>query len=275
MNFIYPVNSLEILKTNLLTIPDDINNLITYPTNHPQETIDLSLLTLSLVATDYYTTDFIQRNINPATQWNLFNLKNWPFFTPEQELLLIGLGSLYGYSLLFDDPKGQAAPILCLKAYVYSYLTTHIFLKSAFARMRPNPGLTSADNCPSFYTKDPWDFGNFHTPYISSQSYGTSFPSFHFTLFFSVARVMQKVYDDYLIPYSLCALFLIPDFDGHHHWTSDMVVGAVIGTIIGDIVTDNYFDGESPKIRSQTEPGFKIAPMFGYNTLGLQLKYMF
>jgi len=65
-------------------------------------------------------------------------------------------------------------------------------------------------------------------------------PSFHFTMYFSTARVYSGVYDNYLIPYGLAAALALQSADGHNHWVSDMVAGALIGTGIGNVVLNNY-----------------------------------
>ncbi len=65
-------------------------------------------------------------------------------------------------------------------------------------------------------------------------------PSFHFTLYFSTARVYAGVYDNWIIPYGIAAALALNSAEGHNHWVSDMVAGALIGTGIGQIVLSNY-----------------------------------
>jgi hypothetical protein len=65
-------------------------------------------------------------------------------------------------------------------------------------------------------------------------------PSFHFTMFFSVARVYARSYDNYWLPYVVAAGMLGSDITGHRHWVSDMVAGALLGTFIGNRVYDSH-----------------------------------
>ena len=65
-------------------------------------------------------------------------------------------------------------------------------------------------------------------------------PSFHLTMYFSVAKVYQEMYDNYWLPYGVLALIFASNIKGHHHWVGDMVAGGIIGTMIGSQVVSNY-----------------------------------
>jgi hypothetical protein len=107
-------------------------------------------------------------------------------------------------------------------------------------------------------TRDPWDFFNWHRPYIGSDAFGTAFPSFHFTMYFAVARVMRLEFDNVWIPYAMGVLPLLYEIDNHGHWVSDMVAGAALGTLIGSVVSDNYHGRTSGNRMS-----FGVAPFHG------------
>jgi hypothetical protein len=229
-----------IILQQISLIPSDMMNILSYPIRNPGRTALFTGLSLGLCATDKETTSWIQDNINPAFDWKLPELNLFPpaIGAGADGYLLLGISSLYLGSLLIDDEKGQQAAILSTKALCYSFLYSHMMLKTFFARLRPDPNLSKSSINQYPYTQDTWDFGNSHPVYINSHSYGTAFPSFHFTAFFAVAKVLSDVYENSVVPYALCVLGLLPNFKGHNHWVSDMVAGALIGTMIGGEVVD-------------------------------------
>jgi len=110
----------------------------------------------------------------------------------------------------------QDAGILTIKAILGSYLVSHLVLKTAFARNRPNRPLKGGE-LEEHFTRDPFDFFNWHEPYLVSNDDGTAFPSWHFALYFSVAKVMQLHFDNYWIPYTVSMFPLVYEADGHRH----------------------------------------------------------
>ena len=93
---------------------------------------------------------------------------------------------------------------------------------------------------PGVFTTDPFDFFNSTGIHFRPHAEGTAMPSFHFTLYFSTARVYSGVYDNSLIPYGVATALALATAEGHNHWVSDMVAGALIGTGIGNVVLNNY-----------------------------------
>ena len=140
-----------------------------------------------------------------------------------------------------NDEKSQTAAVLATKAVASSYLTTHLILKSAIGRNRPVQNLSGFEGDPGDFTTNPLDFGNYHGVDLLTTAYGTAMPSFHTTLYFSVARVYAGVYDNYWVPYSLAGVLFASNIRGHRHWVSDMVAAAFIGTAIGEVVLDGYY----------------------------------
>ena len=101
------------------------------------------------------------------------------------------------------------------------------------------------------YLTDQKTWGHLHAPEWGAALEATSFPSFHYTLYASVARVYAKMYHNNWLPYGIAALLMGSDFKGHHHWVSDAVVGSIVGTEIGNVVVDNY-QGVTPAHRPVT-----------------------
>ena len=126
------------------------------------------------------------------------------------------------------------------KAMTYSYLFAHLIGKTLTGRMRPYSDLSTCSGDPGPYTCDPLDFGHWHAPSFDQAQFGTSMPSFHFTMYFSVAQVYARSYDNYWLPYVVAAGMLGSNITGHRHWVSDMVAGGLLGTFIGNRVYDSY-----------------------------------
>lgn len=147
---------------------------------------------------------------------------------------------LYAGSLIINNKKGQIVATNAIKSVTYSYLISHLVLKTIFARNRPQRRINDNEPVIAPWTKNNWDFGNFHTVYTDSKVYGTAFPSFHATFYYSVAKVFQMEYNNYWIPYTIATGVFLSDIKGHNHWVSDILVGGLVGTIIGkSIVTSS------------------------------------
>ena len=131
------------------------------------------------------------------------------------------------------------------------------------ARKRPVPNLSSGEGESRDYTTNPFAFGYYHAPSLhSGEQYGTALPSLRYTGFFAVAKVYQKMYN-YSIPYSLLAVALTSNIEGHKHWVSDMVAGA----LIGDVVSDHVPQGD--------ESLAMILPTISNDEVGINLSYQF
>ncbi len=272
----YPIGGFKLIKNQFLGIKQDITSITTYPFKHKKKMLHFSLATLGLVVTDYQTTDFIQDHINPATESSIFDDRPFEIFpiSAHGEYFIGFSAGLYTLSLLQNNNKGQLAGLLLFKAGTYSYLYSHLFLKAIIGRKRPAHELDDPLTDPVF-TKNPYDFGHTHEIYFDSRSDATAMPSFHVTLFFSAAKVLQRVYNNYWIPYTLCALALIPNFEGHHHWTSDMFAGAMIGTIIGNQIANNAFNTTSNNLSLISHDTLSLTPLLSTQSYGVMLKKSF
>ncbi len=195
---------------------------------------------LGLIATDSYTTNFLQEKIEPNLTYKLpkidFIKTNIDWIDGNNAYIIYPILGLYAGSFVANDRKGQVATVNALKAISYSYVISHLILKTITARNRPQPLLNDDNQALSPFSKDQWDFGNYHPIYFKSQSDGTSFPSFHATFYFSVAKVFQMEYNNYWIPYTIATGVFMADFKSHQHWVSDLLVGGLLGTIIGKSV---------------------------------------
>ena len=196
----------------------------------------------ALVMVDVPTTKAYQEHILPiGKEFNLPELVDIDNVTIDSQYLALGVAGTYAWGLAANDERSQVAALLATKAVAYSYLTSHLVLKTAFGRLRPVKDL---DNPPKgggrVFSTSPFDFFNSTGVHFDTEPYATAMPSFHFTMYFSTARVYSGVYDNYLIPYGLATALALQSADGHNHWVSDMVAGALIGTGIGNVILRNY-----------------------------------
>ncbi|WP_139958661.1 phosphatase PAP2 family protein [Flavicella sediminum] len=225
----------RVLKNNLFSVPGDFSEMGKTFSKDWKRTAMYAGGILGLIAVDKYTTDFLHNHIEPAIDYSLPKTKvfnsNFDWFKGNDLYISASIASLYAGSFAFNYEKGQMAATNAVKSLLYSYVISHVALKTLFARNRPYR--EGSDQDPSEWTDNNWDFGNYHPIYFNSKPGGTGMPSFHATAFFSVAKVMQMEFDNYWIPYGFISIVFMSDFPSHQHWVSDMVVGGIIGTIIG------------------------------------------
>lgn len=262
----------RIIYDSFVTIDDDIRGIWQYPIDNVEQTQMFLLGIGALILADKQLTAYYQDNIE--TQFEGFSLGEAPlgdsaigFLPNEDRWLLLGITGSYLAGVALNDEKSQTAAILAGKAITYSYLTTHVILKTMFGRKRPVPNLSTATSGSGDFTTNPYEFGYFHPPYFSSEAYGTSMPSFHFTQYFAAARVYSEVYDDSLIPYGVAGLLAVSNIRGHRHWVSDMVAGAGLGMMIGGVVMRNYSD--------QSNNSMLVMPMISADGVGVSFTKRF
>jgi membrane-associated phospholipid phosphatase len=241
----------EILFRSIGTIPSDLKNIFYYPVEHTDELKKFALVVGTLVLLDKPVTKFYQNHVEtPLSGFRLPSspLKETAINDGANGWLLLGVGGSYLGGALFGDVKSQQAGLMSVKAMAYSVIFSQLLLKSITGRKRPISWATNGKP-DGTYTNNPYDFGHFHSPNLGSAQYATSMPSFHFTMYFAVAKVYQRTYDNYLVPYSLATIALASNIRGHKHWVSDMVAGALIGTAIGEVVfNDDSADASDVKI---------------------------
>lgn len=240
----HPFDSLgagEILSRGLGTMPDDLRALAVAPFEHPKTTGLFFGGVVLLVALDRPLTEGWQKQVEPRVDYRMKGL--WTSQTLDikgpDTWLLASLPAWYFGSLAAGSGKGQVAAVLGTKAVLYSYLVSHVVLKTAFARERPNPALgVLPAEAPK--TDSPWAWGRFHRPAFGESGQGTAFPSFHATLYVAAASVFAEVYGQGWIPYTLAAVLYGSNLKDHRHWVSDQVAGAAIGIGIGKTVVREF-----------------------------------
>ena len=240
----------QILSLAFRTIPDDFTTMATAPFNHPQESALIAGGLLVLVAADVPLTKAWQQHVEPQVNYKIDGL--WKSFAGisfgADTWLVASLPAWYLGSLTFDSSQGQTAAVLGAKAAVYSLLISQVTLKTLFGRERPLSDLAGGQAVTG-YTDNPWSWGHLHQPHLAENSVDPSaFPSFHFTIYFAVARVFSEVYDTPWVPYGLAVAALGSSIQGHRHWVSDMTAGTLLGLGIGHTVVQTFRRAAPEKI---------------------------
>jgi len=262
-------NPADLIVNSIKLVPDDLTHIATYPLDHPHESLIGALTVGGLILFDKPITQFYQDKIESKIKGFdmnaapiVSNLKLGSLSEGADSWVLFTAGATYLGGLVGYDLRAQETGIAATKAIVYSTLVSQLILKTITARNRPIDSLSTGRSTDSSFTSNPYDFGNFHGPVISG-AYGTSMPSYHFTMYFAVATVYYKAYDSAIIPYSLAAAGLISSIQDEHHWVSDMVAGALVGIIIGNVVWDNTHRKQDKAIRIEPIIGFGNGPTGG------------
>lgn len=235
-------------------VGDDLADIGLFPLREPL-LFGAAVLSLGvLVSNDFEVTSYYQNRIEPlfdgfsiAPIIPRFGLSGLPNIGAEGQYLLAGIGLTYAAGFAFNDERAQVAALLSTKAVAYSYLVSHVLLKPVFGRLRPLPDLSSYAGQNNFVdsagrSPNPYQWGNPKKLTLRSTSYATAMPSFHYTMYFAVARVYSGVYDNSILPYVAAGVLSVANIRGHNHWVSDMAAGAIIGTVIGQSILDNYVE---------------------------------
>lgn len=222
-------------------IGQELFDIASFPVREPMTFGAYALGVAALTLVDKQTTTLYQQTVLPIGEaFDLPRPFDIPHITTDEQYIGLGIAGTYAFGLVANDERAQVAALLSTKAIAYSYLTSHVLLKAGFGRLRPVSDLKGHKGPTGVFTTDPFDFFQGTGVHFDSNPLGTGMPSFHFTLYFSTARVYSGVYDNYLIPYGIAAALALNSAEGHNHWVSDMVAGALIGTGIGNVVLNNY-----------------------------------
>lgn len=227
----------RVIKNSILSVPGDFSEMGKSFSNDWKKTATYAGGIIGLIAIDKYTTNFLHDHIEPVVDYSIpditiGNQSNY-WISGNDAYMAYPIIGLYFGSVALNQEKGQIVAINAFKSLSYSIVISHLVLKSIFARNRPFRENRTGSKVGDYWSKDPWDFGNYHPIYFESRHDGTAFPSLHATAFFSIAKVFQMEYDNYWIPYTFMAGVFMADLDLHEHWVSDLVLGGIIGTIIG------------------------------------------
>lgn len=233
----------NVIKNSVLSVPGDFSEMGHTLSNNWKRTAYYTAGIVGLIATDKITTGFWHDHIEPTIKYSLFDINNKyriPEISINDPYITYPVIGLYVGSLFINHKKGQEVGLNATKSIVYSYLISHIFLKTISARNRPQRKINENQQIVEPFTKNPWDFGNFHPiSFKANDPYGTSFPSFHTTAYYAVAKVFQMEYNNYWIPYTFATGVFLADIKSHNHWVSDLLVGGLVGTIIGKSVVNS------------------------------------
>jgi len=271
-----------ILSDTVSTIPEDQVNIIMGPFRNPTFSAVWFGGSVALLPFDQITTKFSQDKIEPHMKFTPPPIIDTQFTQGSDGYLIAGLGVWYLASLGAHNSKGQIAALLGFKSVIYAYVYDQLILKSIFGRNRPG-GLSSKNIPGPGFSNNQYDFGNTHLPYFSSKAGGASYPSFHWTLGFSFARVFEKVYDNSIIPYTALAIFMVTaqncdgcsSWGGNAHWVSDMFAGAVVGYGIGSAIV-NTFNERTKGKNYEKESTVSFTPILdNENNFGLVVEKKF
>jgi membrane-associated phospholipid phosphatase len=233
----------SVLKNSILSVPGDFSEMGHTVTSDWKRTAIYAGGILGLIATDKITTGFLHDHIEPNINYSIPRIDvlktNISWADGNNAYLLYPILGLYAGSFAINNKKGQTVAVNAIKSITYSYVISHLIIKTIFARNRPQRSLNDTNLVIEPWTKDNWDFGNFHPVYFQSETMGTGFPSFHATFYYSVAKVFQMEYNNYWIPYTIATGVYLADIKDHNHWVSDLLVGGLIGTIIGKSVVNS------------------------------------
>ena len=255
------------IEQSIASVSGELKEIFRYPVDHPTDVAWAGLGLLGLMAADVPLTRFYQNHV--AEPFSGFHVSEPPRILPgsigsgPDGWLVFALASTYAGGLVTQDDRMQRTGLAAGKAAAYSVLVSQLVLKTLTGRSRPNPKLGEPLPQGSPYTNNPYDFGHSPRPSLNSTQAGTALPSFHFTVYFAVARTYSVAYDNAWLPYGLAAIALLSESKGHNHWVSDMVAGATIGTVIGNIASQNL------RSKSTQATGGMFLPTFSANGAGL------
>jgi len=270
----------SVLADSFLSVPGDFSAMGHNVSSNWKRTAIYTAGIIGLIAIDKQTTGFMHDKIEPNIDYSLPNInpKNGiPHVTRDDAYILYPIIGLYAGSLIINNKKGQVVSVNAVKSLAYSYVITQLVLKTITSRNRPQRKINDDNPVVEPWTKNPWDFGNYDKiNFAAGPNGGTSFPSFHTTAYFAVAKVFQMEYNNYWIPYTFVTAVFLSNIKGHEHWVSDLLVGGLVGTIIGRSVVissrkqmakneSSAFNDNPKKFRMQKQ----LIPQISNSMIGL------
>lgn len=227
----------SVIADSFLSVPGDFSAMGHNVSSDWKRTALYTAGIIGLIAIDKQTTGFLHDHIEPNIVYSLPDIdpeNTIPHVTGDDPYIIYPILGLYAGSLIINNKKGQVVSVNAMKSLAYSYVITQIVLKTIASRNRPQRKINDDNPVVEPWTKNPWDFGNYEKINFTAGPNGsTSFPSFHATAYFAVAKVFQMEYNNYWIPYTFVTAVFLSNIKGHEHWVSDLLVGGLIGTIIG------------------------------------------
>ncbi|MFB9079490.1 phosphatase PAP2 family protein [Flavobacterium procerum] len=224
----------SVIGDSFLSVPGDFSAMGHTLSSDWKRTALYTAGIIGLIAIDKQTTGFLHDKIEPNIDYSLPEIKSTiPHVIGTDSYIVYPIIGLYAGSLIINNEKGQVVAVNAAKSLAYSYVITQIVLKTMTSRNRPQRKINDDKPVVEPWTKNPWDFGNYDNIHFGHGGTGTSFPSFHATSYFAVAKVFQMEYNNYWIPYTFVTVVFLSDIKSHEHWVSDLLVGGLVGTIIG------------------------------------------
>ncbi|RNL87709.1 phosphatase PAP2 family protein [Sinomicrobium pectinilyticum] len=273
--------SVNVLKNSVLSIPGDFREIGHLTSENWKKTATYVGGIAGLIMVDKYTTQFYQDHVEDNINYSLPRISsrnsNFPLFRGNDPYIAYSLLGIYGGSVIANSEKGQTAAVNSFKALAYSYVISHLLLKTVFGRQRPDPSLSDGVPPESPFTSNPLDFGNFHGISFDADADGTAFPSLHATAYFAVAKVLAMEFNNYWIPYTLVSVVFFADIKSHRHWVADMVAGGLIGTLIGKAIVNSSRklkakqkkESETGQAFLQEKPTLRLIPQISGRMVGL------
>lgn len=224
----------NVLADGLLSVPGDFSAMGHTISSDWKRTALYTAGIIGLIAVDKHTTGFWHDHVEPSIDYSLPKIESAiPHVIGTDNYIVYPILGLYAGSLIINNKKGQVVAVNAIKSLAYSYVISQIALKTITSRKRPQRRLNDDNPVKEPWTKNPWDFGNYDQIHFTHGGDATSFPSFHATSYFAVAKVFQMEYNNYWIPYTFVTAVFLSDIKSHDHWVSDLLVGGLVGTIIG------------------------------------------
>lgn len=274
----------SVIADSFLSVPGDFSAMGHTVSSNWKRTALYTAGIIGLIAIDKQTTGFMHDHIEPNIDYSLPDIdpKNIiPHVTQDDPYILYPIIGLYAGSLIINNKKGQVVAVNAIKSLGYSVVISQIILKGLASRNRPQRKINDNNPVVEPWTKNPWDFGNYNKIYLTAgPNESTSFPSFHTTAYFAVAKVFQMEYNNYWIPYTFVTAVFLSNIKGHEHWVSDLLVGGLVGTIIGRSIVissrkqiaksgSNAFNYDPKKFRMHKQLIPQISnSMIGFHLIG-------
>ncbi|MCI9845823.1 phosphatase PAP2 family protein [Flavobacterium pectinovorum] len=267
----------SVIANSILSVPGDFSAMGHNVSSNWKRTALYTAGIIGLIAVDKQTTGFLHDHIEPNIDYSLPEIKSTiPHVIGADSYIVYPIIGLYAGSLIINNEKGQVVALNAAKSLAYSYVITQIVLKTLSSRNRPQRKINDDKPVVEPWTKNPWDFGNYDNVHFGHGGTGTSFPSFHATSYFAVAKVFQMEYNNYWIPYTFVTAVFLSDIKSHEHWVSDLLVGGLVGTIIGRSIVissrkqiakkeSNGFNGSPKKITMHKQ----LIPQISNSMVGL------
>lgn len=227
-------------QPSLTRIGDEAWELVSTPLADRQAFFGTTLA-LGLVGVGWALDEEIRDQLGGRSSQGLRRAADWGAALGDPLLHLAAATALFGYGAAADDSGARQLAVMIGEALVLADGST-LLLKAATGRGRPDQ---VAEN------------DRFH-PFSFSDGYD-SLPSLHTASSFAVASVLAATSEGF---WTKLGVYTAATFVGfsrivqNHHWTSDVLLGALLGEVSGRVVTANHArQGKRLVLAPQPLPG--------------------